>query len=170
MFVGALAEQADVRSYGDDQDRQLVRFRLKVPRIGFDGRKLGEDVVQLVAFSRWADAVVRQKPGTLLAVEARYQVREWETQDGTPRRSHEFVVDQLRVLSVGNGQAAPSSRRPVDGGNGDETGRPSPARSSSAKTTGKVKAPSKAARVNWEDDGGPEAVEGGDDEDPLGNF
>ena len=159
-----------MRSYGDDQDRQLARFRIKVPRVSYDGRKLGEDVVQLVAFSRWAEVVSRQKPGALVAVEARYQVREWETEDGSPRRSHEFVVDQLRVLSVGNGQAAPSSRRPLDGGNGDEIGRPSPARSSSAKTTGKVKAPSKPARVNWEDDGEVEAAEGEDDEDPLGNF
>lgn len=158
-----------MRSYGDDQDRQLARFRIKVPRVSYDGRKLGEDVVQLVAFSRWAEAVSRQKPGALVAVEARYQVREWQADDGNPRRSHEFVVDQLRVLSTGSGQAASSSRRSVDGGDDDETGRPSSARSSSAKATPKPRAPSKASRVNWEDDGGSETAEG-EDEDPLGNF
>lgn len=79
---------------------QVCSFRIAVDRRYKDanGQKM-TDFIDCVAWRQQADFLQRfVGKGRLLAVQGTLQVRNWQTQDGQPRRSVEVVVDSIQAL------------------------------------------------------------------------
>ncbi len=79
----------------------LAKFTLAVDRPVRDAEtgQRETDFIDCVAWRQRADFIERYvKKGRLVCVEGRLQIRQWEAQDGSRRRSAEIQVDQIQPL------------------------------------------------------------------------
>ena len=75
------------------------------------------DFIDIVAWRQAAEFAANYLgKGRLIAVEGRLQVRSWQAQDGTRRRTYEVVCDNLKGLDRPRDQAEGSTTAPSAGG------------------------------------------------------
>jgi len=113
VLTGRLVRDPELRYTGSGVP--VCNMRIAVDRAfsSKDGERQ-TDFIDVVAWRQSAEFSANYlNKGRLIAVDGRLQIREWEAQDGSRRRSAEVVADRIEGLD----------RRPDTGGEG----RPSPA-------------------------------------------
>jgi single-strand DNA-binding protein len=92
MFVGKIVSDVELQYSGD---MPYLRFRLAVrrPRSNKNGQQT--DFVPCVAFRSTAEFISKYfKKGDYIYIVASYRADEYQAEDGTRRRSHDFYVDE----------------------------------------------------------------------------
>ncbi|MCX6362366.1 MAG: single-stranded DNA-binding protein [Armatimonadetes bacterium] len=101
----------------------IAKFSVAVDRpIRNENGERDTDFIDCVAFKQRAEFLHKYaRKGRLVAVEGRLQIRQWQAQDGSKRRSAEVVADNVELLD--------RAREPgdEDGGGGSAGGYGGPA-------------------------------------------
>ncbi len=94
---GRLTADPQSRSAGD---MQICDLRLAVPRRkGREGEDRGAVFVDITAFGGQATACGKYlSKGSRVGVQGRLELDEWQAQDGSPRRRHKIVAEQVEFL------------------------------------------------------------------------
>lgn len=111
ILIGRLTRDPEIRY--TPQGVAMVRFGLAVDRpfTSADGKK-ETDFIDCVAWRKLAELVGNHlRKGRLVAVEGRLQIRNYETTDGTKRRSAEVICDRVSFLDK-----APEGHTPTESG------------------------------------------------------
>ncbi|MFQ6132011.1 MAG: single-stranded DNA-binding protein [Armatimonadota bacterium] len=99
VLVGRLATDPEMRY--TQNGVAVTNFRLavnRVPRRDSD-EEPGADFIDIVTWRQTAEFCGNYlTKGALVSVEGRIQVRNWQTQDGQPRRSVEIVAQRVQAL------------------------------------------------------------------------
>jgi len=105
---GRLTADPQSRSAGD---MQICDLRLAVSRRkGREGEDRGAVFVDITAFGGQATACGKfLSKGSRVGVQGRLELDEWQAQDGSPRRRHKIVAEQVEFLDP-----APSRDEPTD--------------------------------------------------------
>ena len=116
--------QITARLTADPQSRtvgelQICDLRVAIPRRkGRDGSDRGAVFIDVTAFGPLAATCGKYlAKGRRVAVNGRLELEEWEAEDGSPRRRHKIVADQVEFLdSAGrsNNDPADSAEGPTD--------------------------------------------------------
>jgi single-strand DNA-binding protein len=96
----------------------VCTLRLAVNRPPKDGQDQGGVFIDVVSFSRQAEAVAEHlAKGRQVAVSGRLEYRQWQGDDG-PRSKHEIIANQIDFLAkpASNGNASPEPQRPYADG------------------------------------------------------
>ena len=111
-LTGRLTQDPKVRSAGE---LEICDVRLAVPRRrGSDGSDKGAVYIDVTAFGGLAKTCGQYlAKGRRVNVVGRLELDEWQAQDGSPRRRHKVVADQVEFLD-----SAPTKDQ--DGEPGDE--------------------------------------------------
>ena len=92
----------------------VCTLRLAVNRPRKDGQDQGAVFVDVVSFSRQAEAVAEHlAKGRQVAVTGRLEYRQWEANDGSPHSKHEVIANQVEFLA-----------KPAANGNGSTESQP----------------------------------------------
>lgn len=88
----------------------VCTLRLAVNRPRKDGQDQGAIFIDVVSFSRQAEAVAEHlAKGRQVAVSGRLEYRQWEANDGSAHSKHEIIANQVEFLAKpaanGNGAA-----------------------------------------------------------------
>ncbi len=98
VLVGRIASDPEMRY--TTSGMAVVNFRLAVDR----QRRAQEgeqqtDFLDIVAFGKTGEFVAQyMDKGSLVGVEGRIQVRDWQTSDGQKRRSFEIIANTVQAL------------------------------------------------------------------------
>ena len=98
VLTGRLVRDPELRS--TSSGIAVCNMRIAVDRNfkGQDGEK-ETDFIDVVAWRQSAEFAANYlKKGQLIAVDGRLQIREWEAQDGSKRRTAEVVVDRIEGI------------------------------------------------------------------------
>ena len=113
--------QITARLTADPQSRtvgelQICDLRVAIPRRkGRDGSDRGAVFIDVTAFGPLAGTCgTYLAKGRRVAVNGRLELEEWDTEDGSPRRRHKIVADQVEFLD----SAGRSNNDPADGADG----------------------------------------------------
>ena len=89
-------------------------MRLAVQRRrGRDGEDRGAVFVDLTAFQGLASICGRYlAKGSRVAVQGRLELDEWEAEDGSPRRRHKVIAEQVEFLDPAGNQDAEAASEP----------------------------------------------------------
>ncbi len=98
VLVGRLTREPELRYTPNGV--ALSKFTLALDRPKFNGQAEKEtDFIDCVAWRQQAEFASNYgEKGRLMGVEGRLQVRRWEAQDGTKRRSYEVQIFRFRFL------------------------------------------------------------------------
>jgi single-strand DNA-binding protein len=108
-LIGRLTADPQARTAGETE---ICDLRLAVPRRpGRDGEDRGAVFVDVTTFGRLSAIVAEHlSKGRRVGVIGRLELDEWEAADGSPRRRHKVVADQIEFLDRPAEQGAePSS-------------------------------------------------------------
>ncbi|MGH2941458.1 MAG: single-stranded DNA-binding protein, partial [Solirubrobacteraceae bacterium] len=96
-LTGRLTQDPEQRTAGD---LLICNLRLAVPRRkGRGGEDRGAVYIDVVCFGPLAKVCDQYlAKGRRAAVQGRLELDEWEAADGTPRRRHKVVADQVEFL------------------------------------------------------------------------
>ncbi|HET7488812.1 MAG TPA: single-stranded DNA-binding protein [Acidimicrobiales bacterium] len=89
----------------------VCNLRLAINRPRRDGQDQGAVFVDVVSFSRQAEAVAEHLgKGRQVAVTGRLEYRQWESNDGSSHSKHEVIANQIDFLAKpsANGAAEPA--------------------------------------------------------------
>ena len=113
--------QITARLTADPQSRtvgelQICDLRVAITRRkGRDGSDRGAVFIDVTAFGPLALTCGKYlAKGRRVAVNGRLELEEWETEDGSPRRRHKIVADQVEFLD----SAGRSNNDPADSADG----------------------------------------------------
>jgi len=112
-ITGRLTADPQQRTAGE---LQICDLRIAIPRRkGRDGEDRGAVFVDVTAFGPLAKVCGQYlAKGRRAAVQGRLELDEWEAADGSPRRRHKIVADQVEFLDPAS---RPDGDRP-DGADG----------------------------------------------------
>jgi len=98
-LTGRLTQDPKVRSAGE---LEICDVRLAVPRRrGSDGSDKGAVYIDVTAFGGLAQTCGQYlAKGRRVNVVGRLELDEWQAQDGSPRRRHKVVADQVEFLDA----------------------------------------------------------------------
>ena len=111
QLIGRLTRDPELRY--TNSGMPTTTLRLAVSRRKKDGEDQGAVYVDVVTFSKQAEAVAEHlSKGRRVAVTGRLEYREWQGQDGSPHSKHEVVADQVEFLDAppqpANGSGEPA--------------------------------------------------------------
>ena len=103
VLVGRLGRQPSLRV--TPNGNSVANFSVAVDRRpNADGSK-ETDWIDIVVFSQTAEACSKYlDKGSMVGIEGRLQVREWEQKDGAKRRTTEVIADNVQFLSPKEGE------------------------------------------------------------------
>jgi single-strand DNA-binding protein len=98
---------------------EICDLRVAIPRRkGRDGSDRGAVFIDVTAFGPLASTCGKYlAKGRRVAVNGRLELEEWEASDGSPRRRHKVVADQVEFLDPSgrpNGEPVDSADGPAD--------------------------------------------------------
>ena len=97
-LLGRLTADPELRSTNDGTP--VCTMRLAVNRPRKEGQDQGAVFINVVSFSRQAEAVAQHlNKGRQVAVTGRLEYRQWEAPDGSPRSRHEVIANQIDFLA-----------------------------------------------------------------------
>lgn len=116
QITGRLTADPQQRTAGE---LQVCDLRVAIPRRrGRDGEDRGAVFVDVTTFGALAKVSGQYlAKGRRVAVNGRLELDEWQAADGSPRRRHKIVADQVEFLDPAerpNGDAASSADGPSD--------------------------------------------------------
>lgn len=116
QITGRLTADPVQRTAGE---LQVCDLRVAIPRRrGRDGEDRGAVFVDVTTFSALAKICGQYlAKGRRVAVNGRLELDEWQAADGSPRRRHKIVADQVEFLDPAerpNGDPASSEGSPTD--------------------------------------------------------
>ena len=112
QLIGRLTRDPELRS--TPNRTEVTTLRLAVPRRKKDGEDQGAVYVDVVTFSKQAEAVAEHlSKGRRVAVTGRLEYREWQGQDGSPHSKHEVIADQVEFMDAPPKQAANGAPEPA---------------------------------------------------------
>ena len=125
-LTGRLTQEPERRTAGETE---ICDMRLAVQRRrGRDGEDRGAVFVDLTAFQGLASICGRYlEKGSRIAVQGRLELDEWEAEDGSPRRRHKVIAEQVEFLDPAANQDAEAPSEP------QSEEKPQPKRRSRAK-------------------------------------
>ncbi len=140
-LIGRLTADPELRHTAGGTPVCTVRLAVNRPRK--DGQDQGAVFVDVVSYSRQAEAVAEHLgKGRQVAVTGRLEYRQWEGQDGSPRSKHEVTAKP----SLGPSRSCWTSIRVTAASmNNDRTG-PAGARHTTARSSTRRRGGSPAAR------------------------
>ena len=96
-LTGRLTQDPQKRTASE---MEICDMRLAVQRRrGRDGEDRGAVFIDVTAFQGLAKTCgQRLSKGSRIGVQGRLELDEWETQDGSPRRRHKVVAEQVEFL------------------------------------------------------------------------
>ena len=108
IFTARLTADPQQRTVGE---LEICDLRVAIPRRkGRDGEDRGAVFIDVTTFGGLAVSCGRYlAKGRQIAVDGRLELDEWVAQDGSPRRRHKIVADQVEFLSP----AQPRSEEPA---------------------------------------------------------
>ena len=99
QLIGRLTRDPELRY--TNSGMPTTTLRLAVSRRKKDGEDQGAVYVDVVTFSKQAEAVAEHlSKGRRVAVTGRLEYREWQGQDGSPHSKHEVIADQVEFLDA----------------------------------------------------------------------
>lgn len=119
-LIGRLTADPELRH--TNGGTPVCNLRLAVNRPRKDGQNQGAVFIDVVSFSRQAEAVAEHMTkGRQVAVTGRLEYRQWEGNDGSPHSKHEIIANQVEFLAkpAGNGNGT-SEPQPAYAGDGEE--------------------------------------------------
>lgn len=97
-LIGRLTADPELRN--TNGGTPVCTVRLAINRPPKDGKDQGAVFIDVVSFSRQAEAVAEHLgKGRQIAVTGRLEYRQWEGQDGSPHSKHEVVANQIDFLA-----------------------------------------------------------------------
>ncbi len=97
-LIGRLTADPELRHTAGGTPVCTVRLAVNRPRK--DGQDQGAVFIDVVSYSRQAEAVAEHLgKGRQIAVTGRLEYRQWEGQDGSPRSKHEVTANQVDFLA-----------------------------------------------------------------------
>ena len=102
-LTGRLTQEPNRRTAGETE---VCDMRLAVQRRrGRDGEDRGAVFVDLTAFQGLASICGQYlEKGSRVAVQGRLELDEWEAEDGSPRRRHKVIAEQVEFLDPAGNQ------------------------------------------------------------------
>lgn len=119
-IIGRLTADPELRH--TNGGTPVCTLRLAVNRPRKDGQDQGAVFVDVVSFSRQAEAVAEHlAKGRQVAVTGRLEYRQWEGNDGAPHSRHEVIANQIDFLAkpATNGHTSPETS-PADTADAEE--------------------------------------------------
>lgn len=111
-LTGRLASEPRPRSQGSTE---ICDLRLAVPRRrGNGGEDRGAVFIDVTTFGRLAaNCAEHLAKGRRVGIRGRLELDEWQAQDGSPRRRHKVIAEQVEFLDAARSSAAQPAPEPM---------------------------------------------------------
>lgn len=111
-FTGRLTQDPSLRTRGE---LKICDMRVAIPRRrSADGSDRGAVFIDLTTFNGLATICGEHlEKGRQVAVVGRIELDEWKAEDGTPRRRHKVIADEIEFLGKPTAKAEPAESEPA---------------------------------------------------------
>jgi len=98
VFIGRLTADPTMLEVGDGVS--LCKFAIAVERGYMKDEEKVVDFIEIAVWRKRAEHCYKYlKKGSMVAIQGKYQIRDYEDSDGLPQKRHEIIADDVRFLA-----------------------------------------------------------------------